>query len=68
MISRTISPTLNVANRGISGDTTRGMLLRLDDDVLSLDPSAVVMLMGTNDLEEQAEPCHDRCQHSIDPG
>ena len=47
---------LNVANRGISGDTTRGMLLRLDEDVLSLDPSAVVMLMGTNDLEEQAEP------------
>ncbi len=47
---------LNVANRGISGDTTRGMLLRLDDDVLSFDPSAVVMLMGTNDLEEQAEP------------
>ncbi len=47
---------LNVANRGISGDTTRGMLIRLDDDVLSLDPSAVVMLMGTNDLEEQAEP------------
>ncbi|TWU06260.1 GDSL-type esterase/lipase family protein [Stieleria varia] len=44
------------ANRGISGDTTRGMLWRLDEDVLSLDPSAVVMLMGTNDLEEGAEP------------
>ena len=47
---------LSVANRGISGDTTRGMLIRLDQDVLSLDPSGVVMLMGTNDLEEQAEP------------
>ncbi len=45
-----------VANRGISGDTTRGMLWRLNDDVLSLKPSAVVMLMGTNDLEEGAEP------------
>lgn len=45
-----------VANRGISGDTTRGMLLRLKEDVLSLAPSAVVMLMGTNDLEENAEP------------
>ena len=32
------------------------MLIRLDQDVLSLDPSGVVMLMGTNDLEEQAEP------------
>jgi lysophospholipase L1-like esterase len=45
-----------IANRGISGDTTRGMLIRLKDDVLSLKPSAVVMLMGTNDLEENAEP------------
>lgn len=45
-----------VANRGISGDTTRGMLYRLEEDVLSLDPKAVVMLMGTNDLEEHAKP------------
>lgn len=47
---------LNVANRGISGDTTRGMLIRLEDDVLNLNPAGVVMLMGTNDLEEAAEP------------
>lgn len=46
---------MKVANRGISGDTTRGMLWRLKDDVLTLKPSAVVMLMGTNDLEEGAE-------------
>ncbi len=49
-------PEVKAANRGISGDTTRGMLLRLKEDVLSLKPAAVVMLMGTNDLEEQAEP------------
>lgn len=49
-------PGVRIANRGISGDTTRGMLIRLKDDVLSLDPAAVVMLMGTNDLEEKAEP------------
>ena len=47
---------LTVGNRGISGDTTRGMLIRLKEDVLGLNPSAVVMLMGTNDLEEHAEP------------
>jgi lysophospholipase L1-like esterase len=47
---------LKLANRGISGDTTRGMLVRLHEDVLSLNPAAVVMLMGTNDLEEQADP------------
>jgi lysophospholipase L1-like esterase len=44
------------ANRGISGDTTRGMLYRLADDVIRLNPAAVVMLMGTNDLEENATP------------
>ncbi len=61
--SRKVGPMISevcsirkVANRGIGGDTTRGMLLRLEDDVLSLQPAAVVMLMGTNDLEENAEP------------
>jgi len=49
-------PGVKVANRGISGDTTRGMLIRLQEDVLSLQPEAVVLLMGTNDLEEKASP------------
>ncbi|MFO0014783.1 MAG: GDSL-type esterase/lipase family protein [Planctomycetota bacterium] len=48
-------PGLRVANRGISGDTTRGMLLRLKNDVLALKPKGIVMLMGTNDLEEGAD-------------
>ena len=42
---------LKLANRGIGGDTTRGMLLRLQEDVLALHPKAVVLLMGTNDIE-----------------
>lgn len=49
-------PGMKVANRGISGDTTRGVLIRLQDDVLALKPSGVVVLIGTNDLEEQADP------------
>lgn len=49
-------PGLKIANRGISGDTTRGVLIRLEEDVLSLSPRAVVLLVGTNDLEEQADP------------
>jgi lysophospholipase L1-like esterase len=49
-------PGIKVANRGISGDTTRGVLIRLQEDVLSLNPSGVVLLIGTNDLEEKAEP------------
>ncbi len=47
---------VKVANRGISGDTTRGVLIRLEEDVLSLNPSGVVILIGTNDLEERVEP------------
>jgi lysophospholipase L1-like esterase len=49
-------PGVKVANRGINGDTTRGVLLRLREDVLALDPTAVVLLIGTNDLEEGAAP------------
>lgn len=49
-------PGMKVANRGISGDTTRGVLIRLDEDVLALNPRAVVLLIGTNDLEEKATP------------
>ena len=47
---------MKLANRGIGGDTTRGMLIRLEQDVLSLNPAAVVMLMGTNDIEVQIAP------------
>jgi lysophospholipase L1-like esterase len=47
---------MKAANRGISGDTTRGVLIRLQEDVLALKPSGVVLLIGTNDLEEGAEP------------
>src|SRR6188474_674971 len=49
-------PGIKIANRGISGDTSRGVLIRMDDDVLNLRPQAVVLLIGTNDLEEKAEP------------
>lgn len=49
-------PGIKIANRGISGDTSRGVLIRLKEDVLSLHPRAVVLLIGTNDLEEKADP------------
>ncbi len=47
---------MQAANRGIGGDTTRGMLIRLHQDVLSLHPSAIVMLLGTNDIEVGIAP------------
>jgi lysophospholipase L1-like esterase len=49
-------PGMKIANRGISGDTSRGVLIRLQEDVMALDPRAVVLLIGTNDLEEKASP------------
>lgn len=43
-------PGMNVANRGIGGDVSRGLVFRWKEDVLDLDPKAVVVLIGTNDL------------------
>lgn len=51
-----VFPGVKIANRGISGDTTRGVLIRLQEDVIALAPSAVSLLIGTNDLEEGADP------------
>jgi lysophospholipase L1-like esterase/predicted esterase len=42
-----------VANRGISGDTTRGMLCRLQENVLGLHPKAIVFMGGINDFSQQ---------------
>jgi lysophospholipase L1-like esterase len=41
-------------NRGIGGQTTAQMLLRLRADVLALQPKAVVILAGTNDVAGNA--------------
>ena len=49
-------PKYRCANRGISGDTTRGVLYRLTEDVLALHPAAVVLLIGTNDIGIGADP------------
>ncbi len=43
-------PDRKIANRGISGDTSRGVRYRLKEDVLDLNPKAVSILIGTNDL------------------
>ena len=45
-------PNLKTANRGLSGDTTRGMLYRLPEEVLDLHPKLIVLLCGVNDLSE----------------
>ena len=47
---------VKLVNRGIGGDTTPNLLYRLNDDVLSLHPRALVILIGTNDLGEHTPP------------
>jgi lysophospholipase L1-like esterase len=49
-------PKLKVANRGIGGDTTRGLRARIQGDVLDVHPRAVSMLIGTNDLDQGGTP------------
>lgn len=39
-----------VYNRGIGGDTTEGLVKRLNESVFELEPSVVVLLIGINDF------------------
>jgi lysophospholipase L1-like esterase len=43
-------------NRGIGGQTTSQMLLRFQQDVINLHPSAIVLLAGTNDIAGNTGP------------
>jgi lysophospholipase L1-like esterase len=48
-------PGYRIVNRAIGGDTTRGVLWRLQEDVLDLNPKALVVLIGSNDLSAHAK-------------
>ena len=53
-------------NRGISGQTSQQMLVRLGQDVLALRPRAVVILAGTNDIAGVTGPTTQRAiEHNI---
>jgi lysophospholipase L1-like esterase len=43
-------------NRGISGQTTPQMLVRMFPDVIDLKPAAIVILAGTNDIAQNTGP------------
>jgi lysophospholipase L1-like esterase len=43
-------PGMRLANRGMGGDVSRGLLFRFQEDVLALHPRAIVILIGINDL------------------
>lgn len=49
-------PGLQIANRGVGGDVSRGVLFRFQEDVLDLKPRAIVLCVGANDLSCHANP------------
>lgn len=49
-------PSKPYVNRGISGQTTPQMLLRMFADVIELKPAAMVLLAGTNDIAGNTGP------------
>lgn len=46
-------PNHDILNRGISGDTTQNILNRLESTVITAMPRKVILLCGTNDLDNQ---------------
>jgi lysophospholipase L1-like esterase len=52
----TFFPGKPYVNRGISGQTTPQMVVRFRQDVIDLNPAAVVILAGTNDVAGNTGP------------
>lgn len=55
----TFYPQYVTVNRGIGGDTTFGVWDRLDLSVFALEPKAVVMLIGVNNIDTMFERYED---------
>lgn len=55
----TFFPGKNYVGRGISGQTTPQMLIRMRPDVVALKPKAMVLLAGTNDIAGNTGPMTD---------
>src|SRR5262245_34051199 len=53
-------PAKPYINRGISGQTTPQMLIRLRPDVIDLKPKVVLILAGTNDIAGNTGPMTDQ--------
>ena len=59
-------PGKNYLNRGISGQTTPQMLIRLKPDVLAFKPRVLVLLAGTNDIAGNTGPTtNEEIQNNI---
>ncbi|GGH80160.1 lysophospholipase L1-like esterase [Filimonas zeae] len=56
LASKSMLKECAVYNRGVSGNTTKDLLTRLDKDVISLKPTIAVVLIGVNDLRHNFKP------------
>src|SRR5687768_4454140 len=62
----TLFPGKPYVNRGISGQTTAQMLVRFYPDVIALEPAAVILLAGTNDIARNNGPqTLEMIQHNV---
>jgi len=52
-------PGKRYINRGVDGQTSPQMLVRFRQDVVDLNPKAVVVLAGTNDIAGVTGPARD---------
>ena len=55
-VLETSFPGKPYVNRGIGGQTTAQMLVRMYPDVIALNPAAVIILAGTNDIARNNGP------------
>ena len=47
---------LMLYNRGIGGDTTAGVIRRLEANVIAISPAVIILLIGVNDLHSGVSP------------
>ena len=60
----TAQTALDLINRGINGDTTGGMLARFYPEVLAVEPAAVLITGGCNDILISGSPQNAKCNLS----
>lgn len=59
--------TYNVINMGVSGNTSRDLLNRFEEDALSFNPDVLAIMIGVNDVWRQCdEPCDFKNHISIE--
>jgi len=60
LVARHPELDLVIENRGISGDTTREMKARWEEDCLSLRPDVLSVMIGINDLWRNFKPIKEK--------